>query len=77
MAEKNIKPVSKFISRNLSESISRTVDEASESGIDFEEFIQALDNEPVNKIAQNTENQQDLDELVGMIIKVQPYPDNH
>ena len=74
MAEKNIKPVSKFISRNLSESISRTVDEASESGIDFEEFIQALDNEPVNKIAQNTENQQDLDELVGMINKGSAIP---
>ena len=74
MAEKNIKPVSKFISRNLSESISRTVDEASESGIDFEEFIQALDNEPVNKIAQNTENQQDLDELVSMINKGSAIP---
>lgn len=74
MAEKKIKPISKFVSRNLSESISRTVDEASESGLDFEELIQAIDNEPVNAIAQNTENQQDLDELVGMISKGSAIP---
>jgi hypothetical protein len=74
MAEKKIKPISQFVSRNLSESLSRTVDEASESGLDFEEFIQALDNEPVNKIAQNTENQEDLDELVAMISKGSSIP---
>ena len=37
------KPIKKFVSRNLSESISRTVDEAAESGLDFEEFIRELD----------------------------------
>ena len=69
MAKKQIKPISQFVTRNLSESISRTVDEAAESGLDFEEFIRELDKEPVNKIAENTQNQQDLDELVSMVGK--------
>ena len=56
MAKKQIKPVSQFVTRNLSESISRTVDEAAESGLDFEEFIRELDKEPVNKIAENRKN---------------------
>ena len=35
MAKKQIKPVSQFVTRNLSESISRTVDEAAEVWIRF------------------------------------------
>tara|TARA_R100001509_G_scaffold139293_1_gene93669 strand:- start:207 stop:932 length:726 start_codon:yes stop_codon:yes gene_type:complete len=61
-----IKPMKKFVTRNLSEAIERSVNDAVDSGVDISELVNAVENEPTNIIPENNFNQEDFDELVSL-----------
>lgn len=60
------KPMKKFVTRNLSEAIERSVNDAVDSGVDISELVNAVENEPTNIIPENNFNQEDFDELVSL-----------
>ena len=61
-----VKPMKKFVTRNLSEAIERSVNDAVDSGVDISELVNAVENEPTNIIPENNFNQEDFDELVSL-----------
>jgi len=64
-----VKPIKKFVTRNLSEAIERSVNDVANSGIDISEFVGAVENEPTVIKAQNNFNQADFDELIEIKTK--------
>ena len=64
-----VKPIKKFVTRNLSEAIERSVNDVANSGIDISEFVGAVENEPNVIKAQNNFNQADFDELIEIKTK--------
>ena len=64
-----VKPIKKFVTRNLSEAIERSVKDVANSGIDISEFVGAVENEPNVIKAQNNFNQADFDELIEIKTK--------
>ena len=64
-----VKPMKKFITRNLSEAIERSVNDVVDSGIDISEFVGAVENEPTVIKARNNFNQEDFDELIQIKTK--------
>ena len=50
-------PIKKFVSRNLSESIEKSVQDAVDSGIDVSELVDSISKEPTNVVARNYYNE--------------------
>jgi hypothetical protein len=67
------KPIKKFVTRNLSESIGRSVEDVVDSGIDVSELISAIEKEPTVK-AESSYSQETLDELVEQVNKGRSIP---
>jgi hypothetical protein len=67
------KPIKKFVSRNLSESIERSVQDVVDSGIDVSELISAIEKEPTVR-AESSYSQETLDELVEQVNKGRSIP---
>ena len=67
------KPIRKFVSRNLSESIERSVQDAVDSGVDISELVSALEKEPTIR-AESSYNQETLNELVEQVNKGKSIP---
>ena len=65
-----VKPIKKFVTRNLSEAIERSVNDVANSGIDISEFVGAVENEPNVIKAQNNFNQADFDELIDRLFRI-------
>ena len=62
-------PIKKFVSRNLSESIEKSVQDAVDSGIDVSELVDSISKEPTNVVARNYYNEEDTNNLVEQITK--------
>ena len=67
------KPIKKFVTRNLSESIERSVEDVVDSGIDVSELISAIEKEPTVR-AESSYSQETLDELVEQVNKGRSIP---
>ena len=67
-------PIKKFVSRNLSESIEKSVQDAVDSGIDVSELVDSISKEPTNVVARNYYNEEDTNNLVEQITKGRAIP---
>ena len=67
------KPIKKFVSRNLSESIERSVQDVVDSGIDVSELLNAVEKESTIR-AEDSYSQETLDELVEQANKGKSIP---
>jgi hypothetical protein len=67
------KPIRKFVSRNLSESIERSVQDAVDSGIDISELVDAIEKETTIR-AEDAYSQETLDELVEQVNRGKSIP---
>ena len=67
------KPIRKFVSRNLSESIERSVQDAVDSGVDISELVSAIEKEPTIR-AESSYSQETLNELVEQVNKGKSIP---
>lgn len=69
-----VKPMKKFVTRNLSEAIEKSVNDVVDSGVDISKLVNAVENEPINIVSENNFNQEDLDELVSIKSKGSAIP---
>ena len=63
-----VKPMRKFVTRNLSEAIEKSVNDVVESGIDISELVNAVENEETIK-AESRYSEDTLNELIEQLNK--------
>ena len=68
-----VKPMKKFVTRNLSEAIEKSVNDVVESGIDISELVNAVENEETIK-AESRYSEDTLNELIEQLNKGKSIP---
>tara|TARA_R100000388_G_scaffold38036_1_gene29443 strand:+ start:3156 stop:3884 length:729 start_codon:yes stop_codon:yes gene_type:complete len=69
-----VKPMKKFVTRNLSEAIEKSVNDVVESGIDISELVDAVEKEPNIIKAESLYDENTLNELVEQVNKGKAIP---